>query len=49
MQNIDYKNMEKITGGSNLAGIALVVTAVVIFLSGLISGYTNPERCGANE
>ncbi len=47
MQNIDNKEMEKITGGADLAGIALVVTAIVIFISGFINGYTNPERCGA--
>ncbi len=48
LQNIDYKNMEKITGGSStLAGVALIVTAVIIFLSGVINGYTNPEKCGA--
>ncbi len=44
MENIDYKTMESITGGS-WGGIALVVTAVVIFIAGLINGYTNPERC----
>ena len=37
--------MEKITGGTSLAAIALVVAAVVVFISGLLNGYTNPERC----
>ncbi len=47
IKNIDDKTMEKITGGASAAGIALIITAVVVFISGLISGYTNPERCDA--
>ena len=46
MQDIDIEKMEKIKGGASFAGVALVVTAIVIFISGLINGYTNPERCG---
>ncbi len=47
IKNLSCSAMEEITGGANWIGIALVVAAVVVFISGVINGYTNPERCGA--
>lgn len=46
IKKISDDELEKIKGGSAAAiWIGLAVTAVVVFLSGVIEGITNPERC----
>ncbi len=43
---IQEEKLERIKGGATIsiwAGIA--VAAIVIFISGIIEGITNPERC----
>ncbi len=47
MNILNTTEMEKITGGN--AWICLVVAAVIVFLSGVIEGITNPERCNNIE
>ena len=45
IKKISDDELEKIKGGSVAAiWIGLAVTAVVVFLSGVIEGITNPER-----
>lgn len=44
---IDYNILDNIKGGSSIpiwAGIA--IAAIVTFVTGVIKGITNPERCG---
>jgi lactobin A/cerein 7B family class IIb bacteriocin len=38
------KQMKKIDGGVNW-GIVSGIAAAVVFVVGLISGYTNPSKC----
>ncbi len=45
MQKISEKNLEKIVGGEVSVWIYLIVTSIIIFLSGVIEGYTHPEPC----
>jgi lactobin A/cerein 7B family class IIb bacteriocin len=48
IQTIKDEELENIKGGSATAvWIGLAVTAVVVFISGVIEGITNPERCNA--
>ena len=44
---VDNNNLEKIKGGEAISAvwIGLAVAAIVVFLSGVIEGITNPERC----
>lgn len=44
---VDKSNLEKIVGGgASWLLIGLGVSALVVFLSGVFEGYTNPGRCG---
>ena len=49
LKKISDKELYKIEGGSTSVGVAAVIasaiTAIVAFLSGIIEGYTNPQRC----
>ncbi len=46
---VNDEKLEKISGGSvEWLGIGLAIAAIVIFLSGVFEGYTNPGRCDAN-
>lgn len=50
IQALKDEELEKINGGSATAiWIGLAVTAVVVFISGVIEGITNPERCNISE
>lgn len=52
MIELSDKELNNIEGGaavSTCVGIGLVVSSIVIFLSGLIRGYTNPEGCNVKE
>jgi len=44
MDKLERHELERITGGvSGWVGIA--VSAAIIFISGIIEGFTNPGRC----
>lgn len=46
MKKIEPEKLEEIKGGATISvwtGIA--IAAAIIFLSGIIEGITNPERC----
>ena len=47
MKVVENEKLEKVKGGEGIAAvwIGLAVTAIVIFISGVIEGITNPERC----
>ena len=47
MKVVENDKLEKVKGGEGIAAvwIGLAVTAIVIFISGVIEGITNPERC----
>lgn len=48
MRKIEANDLEKIKGGAAVTvwtGIA--IAAIVIFISGVIEGITNPERCNS--
>ena len=48
IEKIKEEELEKIKGGATASiWIGIAITAVVIFLSGVIEGITNPERCNA--
>ena len=41
MQKINNKKLEKITGGEVSVWVYLIATSIIIFLSGVIKGYTH--------
>jgi len=48
MSKIEENKLDTINGGMTTTAAVLIgvgVTALVVFLSGLIEGITNPERC----
>ena len=48
MSKLNEEHLEKIQGGEGITTgiwIGLAITAAVIFISGVIEGLTNPERC----
>jgi hypothetical protein len=48
IKKLNEDRLEKIKGGEGIATgvwIGLAITAAVIFISGVIEGITNPERC----
>ncbi len=48
MSKIEENKLDTISGGMTTTAAVLIgvgVTALVVFLSGLIEGITNPERC----
>lgn len=48
MIKISDDKLDKISGGGvEWLGIGLAIAAIVIFLSGVFEGYTNPGRCGS--
>lgn len=45
---VEEEKLEKVTGGAvEWLGVGLAVAAIIIFLSGVFEGYTNPGRCDA--
>ena len=47
---LNENELSNIEGGASVTtviGISMIITAVVTFISGIISGYTNPEGCRA--
>ena len=48
MIKLNENELSNIEGGASVTtviGISMIITAVVTFISGIISGYTNPEGC----
>ncbi len=48
IQKIEKEQLERIKGGAAISvwtGIA--IAAIVVFLSGVIEGITNPEKCNS--
>ncbi len=45
MQKLKNEDLKEIKGGFSLL-TAVVVSAIVSFVSGVITGIANPERCG---
>ena len=43
MEILEKEKLEKINGGSVWTGIAIAV--IIVFLSGVLEGFTNPRRC----
>lgn len=49
IERISDERLEKISGGAvEWLGIGVAVAAILIFLSGILEGYTNPGRCDVN-
>ena len=45
MKKLKNEDLKDIKGGFSLLG-AIAISAAVAFISGIISGISNPERCG---
>ena len=46
IKKIDTEQLEKIKGGTMISvWTGIVIAAVVIFISGIIEGITNPKEC----
>lgn len=46
IKNIETNELEKIKGGASISVLTgVVIAAIVVFISGVIEGITNPERC----
>ncbi len=46
MKILENKELENIKGGFSINGwVVLGIAALVVFLSGVVEGITNPERC----
>lgn len=43
--NIDEKEMKNVTGGAISAGIIAGICTGIVYLIGVLSGYTNPDKC----
>lgn len=47
MITIEERQLEKISGGATpYVWIGIAVAAIIIFISGVIDGITNPKECG---
>lgn len=46
MTKLDDEKLENIKGGALTIWTIAGITALVIFISGIIKGITNPEGCG---
>ena len=52
IKKLNEENLENIKGGEGITTgiwIGLAISAAVIFISGVIEGITNPERCNGWE
>ncbi len=45
MLELTKKEMDEVSGGGISWGIASGIIAGIIFIIGLIDGYTNPKKC----
>ena len=44
MKEVSRKELEKITGGFSV-WVGIGIAAAVVFLSGVLEGITNPDKC----
>ena len=44
MSEVSQKELENITGGFSVC-VGIGIAAVVVFLSGVLEGITNPDKC----
>ena len=48
IKKVEDNDLEKVNGGSlEWVGVGLAIAALVVFLSGVIEGFTNPGRCSS--
>lgn len=49
MRKIDEEKLEKIKGGEGVAAvwIGIAIASALIFISGIIEGITNPQKCSS--
>lgn len=45
MREIEENELEKVRGGSSSSWVGLGISALVIFIIGVIDGYTRPLSC----
>ena len=45
IRKIDEKELESIKGGALSVWTGIAIAAIVIFISGIIEGITNPQKC----
>ncbi len=45
MKKIEDKNLENIIGGEVTMMTVFIVSAIVVFISGIIDGYVHPKSC----
>ena len=45
MKKIKNEDLKEINGGVFSIGLAIAISAIVSFVSGIISGISNPEPC----
>ena len=45
MREINKKEMLSIEGGADPVLVTAIVSAIVTFIVGIFSGYSNPKRC----
>lgn len=50
IKKISDENLEKINGGGSAAiWIGIAITAITVFLSGIVDGVTNPKSCDCSQ
>jgi len=47
MKKLENKELEKINGGELSVMAVLGITALAVFIAGIIDGIVNPRKCGA--
>lgn len=45
MRELEKEEMKNIDGGASATLITTVVAGIVIFITGILSGYSNPQKC----
>lgn len=45
MKKLNAEEMISVEGGANWITIGTIIAGIVSFVSGLISGYSNPVKC----
>lgn len=45
MEVVEMKDLDNVVGGFS-AWVGVGIAALVVFLSGVLDGITNPNRCG---
>ncbi len=45
MKKLDNKKLANITGGEVSVWVYMISSAIVVFVSGIIKGYTHPRSC----